>query len=284
MPKKLIQCVVVIYECTLENSRTLQSLAACFRNQSNLAQQITLLIYDNSRHSQQANLDHWICGAVNYHHALENGGLSAAYNEALSLARQGGLEWLLLLDQDTVLHPDLLPALFAAITSSPQADICAIAPKLKQRGKIISPQIVGRFRNYDYPAASSGIQHMPVTAFNSAACMRVEAVTKVGGFPNAYWLDYLDHIMFHRLQAVGGRVLILDAVMEHQLSLQNLEMEMSLDRYANVLAAEWRFVRETGWGGGEGVHRLRLFKRTMLYAIKLHNKAYALMTLRAVLA
>lgn len=40
--------------------------------------------------------------------------------------------------------------------------------------------------------------------------------------------------MFHRLQAAGGRVLVLNIVVEHRLSLRNLEAEMGLDRYTNV--------------------------------------------------
>ena len=104
----------------------------------------------------------------------------------------------------------------------------------------------------------------------------------IGRFPREYWLDFLDHIMFHRLQEAGGLVLVLNVVIEHRLSLHNLEAEMDLERYANVLSAEWRFVRETGSGGGHLVHRLRLLKRALSHTIKLRNKNYAVKTLRAV--
>jgi hypothetical protein len=67
-------------------------------------------------------------------------------------------------------------------------------------------------------------------------------------------------------------VLVLNIVVEHRLSLRNLEAEMGLDRYANVLSAEWRFVRETGLGGGPLIHRLRLLKRTLIHTMNLRNK------------
>jgi GT2 family glycosyltransferase len=274
--------VVVLYGCTLKDSVTLQSLAEFCRQESDLSRRISLLIYDNSPISQEAGLEDWNYGVVEYRHAAENGGLAAAYNEALEMARERDIEWLLLLDQDTVLPTSLFPFLFASLASLPSPEICALVPKLVQNGKILSPQIVGQFHNRDCPPAFSGVSHRHVTAFNSAACLRVQALLAIGGFSREYWLDYLDHITFYRLQAVGGQVLILNIVLKHRLSLQNLEAEMSLDRYENLLASEWRFVRETGAGGGPLAHRMRLLKRALSHSIQLKNKIYALRTLRAI--
>jgi GT2 family glycosyltransferase len=253
------------------------------RQNSAFSRRIALLIYDNSPDQQEANLDHWNFGAVEYHHASENGGLASAYNQALSKAIEADAEWLLLLDQDTVLTPALFPAVFETIESPPMPEICAIVPKLARHGKVLSPQIVGRFHNHDFPSAFLGTYNGQITALNSAACMRTQALVAIGRFPREYWLDFLDHIIFHRLQAAGGKVLILNIVLEHSLSLHNLEAEMSIDRYVNVLSAEWKFIRETGSGGGPLIHRLRLLKRALAHTTKLHNKAYAVKALRAAL-
>ena len=198
-------------------------------------------------------------------------------------AKENGIDWLLLLDQDTALSPTLFPVLFSDLESNLASNICALVPKLIQDGSIVSPQIVGRFHNHDCSAVFSGTSSKKITAFNSAACLRAKALDAIGGFPREYWLDFLDHITFHRLQAAGGQVLILDVIMEHNLSLRNLEAEMSLFRYTNMLASEWRFVRETGSGGGPLVHRLRLLKRALSHGFRLKNKAYAFITLRAIL-
>jgi GT2 family glycosyltransferase len=283
MSKILIQCVVVLYKCSVDGSKTLQSFAELCRQHNNIPQRIGLLIYDNSQDPQPVAVERWNCGSVKYHHAWKNDGLAVSYNHALSLACNAGIEWLLLLDQDTTLDPAFFTSLFATITSRSSAGVCAIVPKLRQEGKILSPQIVGLFHNSDCSHEFSGLCHKPITAFNSAACLRVQAVVGIGGFPEEYWLDYLDHITFHRLQAAGGRVLILNVTVEHRLSLQSLETEMNLDRYANLLAAEWRFIRETGSGGGSLMHRLRLLKRSFAQAIQLRNKAYASKTFRAAL-
>jgi GT2 family glycosyltransferase len=282
MSRCLIQCVVVLYECTLDDSKTLQSFAEVCRLEGTTSRQISLLVYDNSPNSQQTDLERWNCGTVEYRHASENGGLAAAYNYALSRALEAKIEWLLLLDQDTVLTQAFFLHLLAAVASPLSPKICAIVPKLIQAEKILSPQFVGIFRNSSCSNAFSGLSHDRLTAFNSAACLRVSAVMTIGGFPAEYWLDFLDHIVFHRLQADGSKVLVLEVFLEHQLSWRNLESEMSLSRYTNLISAEWRFIRETGVGGGPALHRLRLLNRALVYSIRFRNKAYALKTLRAV--
>jgi GT2 family glycosyltransferase len=283
MPKILIQCVVVLYQCTPENSSALKFFGQFCHQQNKLSHRAALLVYDNSPLPQtNMSINQWDCGAFEYRHDARNGGLASAYNEALAIAKQRGTEWLLLLDQDATPSVDFISTLYATIESPLPEKVCAIVPKLVQHGQILSPQRVGRYRNHHILLTTFGLQREPVTAFNSAACLRVSFANSVGGFPLFYWLDFLDHIMFYRLQRAGGRVFILDAVMEHRLSLENLEMEMSLDRYANLLAAEWMFIRDTRWGGGPVFHRLRLLRRTFRYAIRLHNKTYALRTLHAI--
>src|SRR5258705_4647075 len=143
MSKILIQCVVVLYKCALDDSKTLLSLEEVCRQRSGISRRIALLIYDNSPDPQAANLDHWSYGAIEYHHAPENGGLASAYNQTLSKAIEGDINLLLLLDQDTVLTPALFPALFETIESPFMPANCAIVPKLAQQGKIVSPHISG---------------------------------------------------------------------------------------------------------------------------------------------
>jgi GT2 family glycosyltransferase len=282
MSGHLIQCVVVLYKCTLSESRTVQSLLQCCLKDKDIAEQLSILFYDNSPDAQELDATAWPSMRIAYQHPAENGGLAAAYNEALAVAREQHIDWLLLLDQDTLLCPAFFHALSTA-TRNPPTEICAIVPKLVQDGKLITPQVVRFFQNRYLPAGFSGVYPTKITAMNSAACLRVQAMADIGGFPAKYWLDYLDHVVFHWLQAAGGRVLILDIAIEHRLSLKNMEAEMSLSRYANVLAAEWMFVRETRSGGGPLTHRLRLIKRALVYAITIKNKAYTWQTVRAAL-
>jgi GT2 family glycosyltransferase len=242
---------------------------------------MALLVYDNSPSEQPKVLDHTGFGRFMYVHDSSNSGLAAAYNSGLKEAHRSEADWLLLLDQDTEIRAQYLESLFAAIQSGPEDSVSALVPKLMRAEMVLSPQRVGRFNNRSVSPGYAGISRERLTALNSAACLRVRTVEAIGGFPSEYWLDFLDHVVFHRLQSAGGRVQVLDSVIEHQLSLLNLEHEMSLARYTGMLAAEWRFIRETGEGGGTFCHRLRLLKRAAIHAVRWKNKAYARETLKA---
>lgn len=280
----LCHCVVVLYRSTFDQSSTLRSLTDVKNRNPALCARMSLLIYDNSPKEQPHSFDGTGFGRLTYLHDPQNSGLAVAYNVGLKQAQQSGTDWLMLLDQDTELQEEFLQLLFAAIQSSPEDSVCALVPKLTQGGAVFSPQKVGKFNNQSVAPDYAGISPDRLTALNSAACLRVRAVEAIGGFPREYWLDFLDHIVFHRLQIVGGKVQVLDTVIQHQLSLLNLEHEMSLPRYTGMLASEWRYVRETAAGGGIFCHRLRLLKRAATYAVRWKNKAYARETLRASLA
>lgn len=249
-----------------------------------LCERMGLLVYDNSPAEQPLTFDGNGFGRFTYLHDPRNSGLAVAYNSGLEQAAQAGTEWLLLLDQDTELNDRYLQSLFATIESSPAPSVCALIPILMRGEMVLSPQKVGRFHNRSVTPDYTGISPDQLTALNSAACLRVRAVQAIGGFPREYWLDLLDHVVFHRLQAAGGRVQVLDTTIQHQLSFLNMEQEMSLPRYVGVLEAEWRYVRETMAGGGILFHRIRLLKRALTYAVRWKNKAYAKETLRAAVA
>ena len=278
-----IACVIVLYKNALTEAKAIQSLIDCCTEQTGLAKQLSVLIYDNSPSAHEVPLIDIPFGVMEYHHDAQNGGLAKAYNYALEGALGRNTEWLIILDQDTVVTASLFTALAREIAVPPPANVIAIVPKLAQNGMVISPQIVGQLRNDSVSARWAGISEKHLTALNSAACLRVSAVVGIGGFPQEYWLDYLDHIMFHRLQAVGGRLMVLDITLQHRLSLLNLEDEMTIERYINMLASEWKFIRETSSAGGSLVHRLRLLKRAFTLYTELNTPGYALKTLRAVI-
>jgi GT2 family glycosyltransferase len=283
VPQTQVQCVIVLYKNTPTDSKAIRSLIVCCNQQSGLAERLSILIYDNSPDPQEPFQTDLPFGAKEYRYDSKNGGLVAAYNYALATAQRMNLDWLLLLDQDTVVEVGFFSALFREICAPYLANVCALVPKLSQNGLILSPQIVKAFRNDPVSPEFSGICSQRLTALNSAACLRVQAVAEAGGFPMDYWLDYLDHVMFYRLQIAGGRVLVLDVAMQHRLSLLNIEAEMSVERYMNALAAEWKFIDETNWGGGSLIHRVRLLKRAGSLFMKLRNRSYALQTLKSMI-
>jgi len=280
MPASLIQCVVVLYKQSPMQALSLCSLLQICAEDPAIRAKLRILVQDNSPEAwlPDPNFD---SGRFEYFHAPANPGLADAYNRALSMARSNRISWLLTLDQDTVLDRGFLVQLLAALESEEAEQACAYVPELVNDGLVLSPQIAGRVFYHRMPLGFSGFSAKPLVAFNSAACLSVPALVAIGGFPKEYWLDYLDHIVFHRLQAAGGRVYVLNSQLAHSLSMQYLESAVSIERYSNVLTAEWRFVRDSSSALGSMIHRLRLVKRALVHAFKLKDKSYAIRTIRA---
>lgn len=272
--KQRITAVLVLYGLSAEDS-------LCFRSLRDVLQQqavatFTLLLYDNSPIASKVPA---FPAELVYHHDAANGGVAAAYNAGLALARSNQSRWLLLLDQDTEIIPAYFAELLAAMGDVP-VEVAAIIPHLTQDGKTHSPQRLPRLSHQPLPKDAAGILGMKVSAFNSGAAVRVSAIER---FPERFWLDFLDHATFHELQAAGGSILLLHARLEHRLSTQSLGEDASLARYRNVLQAERDFYCEYGSFSDRMYYRLRRIKQTAGHLLKVRDKRFALLSARAAL-
>lgn len=234
-----ILAVVVLYQMEASRSPTMVSFCRAL-DESGLANQFRLLIYDNSP-SRQAAPDS-LPVAIQYLHDPANGGVAAAYNAALQMAEKDGVEWLLLLDQDTEISADYLKTLWRSLLeTAAERRFAAWVPKLLSKNKIISPARVlwgGRLPPVDKTLC--GIAPWEVVVLNSGALLRVSALRAIGGFNLDFWLDFLDHWLFSQLQRAGYRVYVLDTTLPHDLSLTDMG-SVPVDRYRNILSAEGQF-------------------------------------------
>ena len=228
-----ITAVVVLYRRSPAESDALTSLLRVLREEPTLAARFSVLVYDNSPQDQASSLPSF---PVAYHHDPANGGLASAYNYALAQAEAAGTPWLLLLDQDTSLAAAFLQEL-ASLSEEllPSKNVAAIVPKLFSRGTMYSPEEhsldqlhhVFPHRSHTLPPGAEGPQSARISAYNSGSTLRVAALLAIGGFPREFWLDYLDHAVFHALQQQGSRVFVMQAVLEQQLSHGDLTTFLS---------------------------------------------------------
>lgn len=280
MELPFIQCVLVLYKQRIHQSKSLASLLRICHEDPEIAKKLRLFVQDNSPEAQAAEALDSLSGSE-YYHSSKNEGLAQAYNRALVRGKTCGATWLLLLDQDTEISREYFDKLFAALEGEAGISAAAVVPKLSKDDLLMSP----RSERPPYecvPWNFSGFVEGPYVGFNSGACIRIAMLDAIGGFPSAYWLDFLDHMTFHKIYQARGRVYVLDIHLTHHHSLANIEKDMSLERYSNLLGAEWQFVYETGWRGGALYHRRRLLKRAVVYFLRLNNKQYAKRTIRAV--
>ncbi|MGA9720763.1 MAG: glycosyltransferase [Acidobacteriaceae bacterium] len=246
-----LTAVLVLYGQSPAQSAAFCSLLEAIGNRTDVAQRISLVIYDNSPQPHELPS---IPLAAHYIHDVSNGGLACAYNAGLARAKADGSTWLLLLDQDTRLSHEYLAELLDAVDSvQSQAQIAAIVPKLWAGTRLYSPSApffrLIRRQFSDKPDAVeehvTGVAESPLTAYNSGAALRVSALENIGGFPEDFWLDYLDHAVFEQLHLRGYGLWVMHTVLQQNLS--HIEIDsVPMWRHWSVLAAQTRFVLRFG--------------------------------------
>lgn len=247
-----ILSVIVLYNCEPAQSQSFSSLLQILNEHAECAKHFSLILYDNSPQPQS----HAIPGGfpIHYVHDASNGGLAPAYNFALSRAESEEREWLLLLDQDTTLTAEFVSELVeAARTLHPLNEVAAIVPKLRVNGRIDSPSsdFFHLMRRQFSPAEEAmsenvvGIQKQPLCSYNSGSTFRVTALRSIGGFPTEFWLDFMDHAVFHALFAAGYRLYVMLATMTHNASYSDMD-NLPLWRMRNILLARSFYVQTRG--------------------------------------
>ena len=278
--KPCILAVMVLYKRTPEESETFTSLHGLLQKRPDLAGAMSLLVYDNSPIAQEIPL---LPIATRYITDTDNGGLVPAYNVGLRLADEVGAEWLLLLDHDTLLTEAYLTELISTVPDV-EAGVCALLPKLVREGqedRVISPHFIPRLTHQGIDTTFRGAAMEELSAFNSAAALRVSAVKAIGGFPTKHSIEFLDHTVFRQLQMSGGKIWVMGSSLPHQHSATELDGGVSLERYKNILYAERDFYKNWGNGPDRIWYHLRRLKQSVGHLLKAKNKQFAMWDLRA---
>ena len=246
---------IVMYERSWQEASASPLLEKAVKNQ-----QIQLLVYDNSPQSHdEPFFQHPL---VSYFHDPANPGLSKAYNKGFKSASSGDFDLLLLLDQDTELTKAYLNFL---MTETIGTEIGAVVPLIYSVTIQVSPVLADRYinRNLAYPAI--GEQKQRIMAINSGTAVTLAAIKKIGGFNDAFPLDFLDHWLFLRLHQEGFRFLIANQKLNHDLSVMHYKT-MTRERYEQILTSESKFYRDFD-KEKKKEHEKQLFFRTIKQAL-----------------
>lgn len=213
--------VVVLYNVDFGATNVYRSLLAHFPEQR-------ILLYENSPEPLNAKYE---SALIAYRHDPLNGGVSAAYNEgAHEAALCGGIDALLLLDEDTQFPHDYLSVLLAQAEAHPDIDLFVpqviygtnlpFSPTRRnlclQRGAMLTEGIY------------SLRQYLPV---NSGACIRLQAFQKAGSYNPAIRLDFADFDFFSRLAEISDRFYLIDCVARQSFSNEEHRQEHLFRRF-----------------------------------------------------
>ncbi|MGB0177905.1 MAG: glycosyltransferase [Owenweeksia sp.] len=182
-----ILAVIVIYEKTLEESRSFQSI------QPLLDKGLKVLIFDNSPSPQNIPED------LLYHHSPENKGVSGAYNFAAVKAKDLGCRWLWLLDDDTLVDPEFLNEAEAFANQ----DYELYVPKIYSNQRLLSPFGIKRSITFRLDHVNTGRHKLAeLRPINSGMLISLAAFNKAGGYNPELPLDFSDIEFTDRLARV----------------------------------------------------------------------------------
>ncbi|MGY3777169.1 glycosyltransferase [Isobaculum melis] len=225
--------VLVLYQRLLEESETYQSLLSYEYLFESLQIDYELLVYDNSLEKiNKAN------EKITYFHNPKNPGIAVAYNEAFSIGKKNQSSWLLLLDQDTQLTEAYLQELL--LLSKTEKKASAIVPKVFFGEQQISPVFAKNLRHLEEDVTITGLTNQKIMSINSGTLLSMAFMEKIGGFNPNFKLDYLDHWLFHQLAELNESIYVMNAHLQHDLSVMNYK-NVSLSRYQSILDAEVYF-------------------------------------------
>jgi len=241
--------IVVVYNQNLEKSETLASLNKAVK------EGLDVIIYDNSTESSKVNLSLFDRLNIRYFHNPSNPGICAAYNFGFNEASKSSKDWMLLLDQDTVLSDNYFDCLSISLKGL-DSNIVSIVPNVtsKLRKRILSPLKIyagGFLRSLEI---KSGIISDRCTAINSASLVNIKFIYDIGGFNETFKLDMLDYWFYREVYNKGKQVLLLDTEIIHDLSVDDFNTYMSIKRYKELLISEQVFF------GNDGMISYMLYK------------------------
>lgn len=158
---------------------------------SNVAKQVeTVYVFDNSTEPVVLEYPH-NCIYLTEHANL---GIAHALNAIMRRAQKDGYEWVVTLDQDSIIPQGMIESFRAIIERSPG------------RLGIICPQVIDRRRIYSRPVPSNGTEKVS-KAITSASCTSVEAWEEVGAFDEWLFIDLVDNEFCKRLTSSGYQIL-----------------------------------------------------------------------------
>lgn len=272
MPKILI--VIVLYNTELKDSTTYNSLKKSLKFCSLTWE---LLIFNNSK--EYKIISDIASEIVN---SEQNCMLAGAYNYALEFAKSKNIEWLLLLDQDSEITDEYFIKLSETLSNKQITEnTVSIIPFLIENVRIISPHKNIFFQLIRSPINYTGLLKGHITALNSLTLLRVEFISQIGGFSYKFPLDMLDYWIYYQIYKKNKLVYLLDLKVQHHLSVNNFEKNMTVERYQQIIFSEKQFIKEFGILE-QFAYKCKLFFRTLKQFLFLRDKRYSKITFRSI--
>lgn len=263
-----LEIIIVLYRCTLEESRAFNTLQEQLKG---VDMDYELIIFNNDNRQQ---IDDSRYVVVN---SEENKKLAYAYNFALKRAVENGYKWLLLLDQDTSVPKGYFNRLQDFLKSGYPEKLAAVVPVLKSGDVVLSPKVVSSRMRIESKAKPNEYGRW-ITAINSMSLMNVGFFNSIGGFSSKYELDMLDRWSYNQIMKLNRLVYVLDVNSNHELSFLDFEKNVTPERYSDFMKMENRFSTDEMDLFYLVFYKVKLFFKSLKQLVKYQNKEYSRIT------
>lgn len=149
-----------------------------------------IYVFDNSTKSLNITLP----DNVVYISERENKGVAYALNRIMEKAKVEGFEWVLTMDQDSILPEGMIEDFSMYLD--------------KQNIGIVCPQVIDKRRAYMKVKQDDNMQYIDM-CITSASCTSIKAWEKVGKFDEWLFIDLVDNDFCKRLVLSGYKILQL---------------------------------------------------------------------------
>lgn len=131
----------------------------------------------------------------------ENLGIAYALNKAIEYAEKLEFEWIITLDQDSVVHPSAVKKMMAFANPN----IAIISPKIQDQNKTINASFEEEVENVNWAISSSSITNIKVWK-------------EINGFDNQMFIDLVDFDFCVRARNIGYQIIrVNNVILDHQL-------------------------------------------------------------------
>lgn len=189
-----------------------------------LAQVDFLIMFDNSTEDLDSSfLERFDKEKFVYITKHKNKGIAYALNQIMSKAKNQGYDWVITLDQDSIMQPQIVKDYRKCIES-----------RETELG-IVCPQVIDKRRKYMEIKKEPAYEFIEDT-ITSASCTNIRAWENIGGFDEWLFIDLVDNEFCKRLVVSGYKIMrinkcILDQefgkISPKKESIQNFYIKLS---------------------------------------------------------
>ena len=237
-----ILALVVVYGTVPSQSPAITSLGAIEKRGVSLR----TLVWDNSPNPLKCELTDGNWGKTSWVHTPENRGLSAIYNEVIARWLQPS-EYLLLLDQDTLLPANFFESAVAAMTRNPTVEL--FLPMVRAHERWVSPldAAVGWGRYWKTPRIGL-LPSRHVGAINSGMIIAASYLQSTFvGYDRDLQFYGTDTFFMLEFRRQNRWVWILDAVIDHDLSFFSTSTTEKVTKFRAMRRANMICYRRSAW-------------------------------------